>query len=471
MELRWVSLVGASLLLACAEATDRSAAEDAKDGGDVDAAVDAGSVAGGPPVTYHGEIRALLEANCVSCHVKGGIGPMPLDELESVSEVRELVVAAVSAGIMPPWPASADCRELRDVRALTEEQVALLERWKQGGFLDGDEDDYLRPKEVFVAAPEGDPSVVLMAADAYTPNPAITDEYRCFVTEGTFEEDTYLTGMDIRPGVREEVHHVQVHKISVDQLAAVVGLDDAAEGAGYPCAGGAGLGIMSVNMFSWRPGSAAVVFEEGDAALIEAGSAFVLQVHYNTQFLPEAGPQPDRSAVAFWTLPGGSLPERIVTRRGVFGPVGPGGIRAVIPAGQSQVVGETTQTMTQLNLVNGVYVQGEIIGMTPHMHRLGTRLTATLSRAGEPECMIDVPNWDAEWQLDYSYREPVAYESADTLTVRCEYDNSPENQPILDGVPLAPRDVGWGEGSLDEMCLNYVWFRYDRDPFLAAYMP
>jgi hypothetical protein len=59
----------------------------------------------------------------------------------------------------------------------------------------------------------------------------------------------------------------------------------------------------------------------------------------------------------------------------------------------------------------------------------------------------------------------------DTLTVRCEYDNSPANQSLLNGQRIQPRDVTWGEGSLAEMCLNYVWFRFNRADFLAAREP
>jgi Copper type II ascorbate-dependent monooxygenase, C-terminal domain len=416
-------------------------------------------------VTYHRDIRALIERSCISCHVEGGIGPMPLDDFASVSEFGPLVVLAVGTRIMPPWPASDDCRDLRDVRRLSDGDVALFEAWRDDGFVEGDPAEYVRPTAMSVGVPDRAADLILMPAESYLPSTVLTDEYRCFLAEGAFDVDTYLTGMDIRPGVREQVHHVQVHKISASELDGVHALDDAAEGAGYPCGGGAGFGITSVNMFSWRPGAGAILFEDGDAALVEAGSAFVLQVHYNSQHLPEGGPLPDRSGVAFWTLPSGELPQRVVIRKGVYGSVGPSG---VIPAGNAHVVGETTIAMSQLSTVDGAYVQGEIVGMTPHMHMLGTRLSATLLRAGGDECMIDVPDWDFEWQLDYAYAEPTSYDRADELTVRCEYDNSAANQPLIDGLPIAPRDVTWGEGSLDEMCLNYVWFRYERSAFLAA---
>jgi hypothetical protein len=47
------------------------------------------------------------------------------------------------------------------------------------------------------------------------------------------------------------------------------------------------------------------------------------------------------------------------------------------------------------------------------------------------------------------------------------YDNSAAHQPIVDGVQQQPRTVTFGEGSLDEMCLHYVWLRMDRKAFLG----
>jgi hypothetical protein len=87
--------------------------------------------------------------------------------------------------------------------------------------------------------------------------------------------------------------------------------------------------------------------------------------------------------------------------------------------------------------------------------------------------MIDVPKWNFEWQMDYFYDPSAAvpFAADDSLTVQCEYDNSPEHQPVLNGVKLVPTQVTWGEGSFNEMCLNYTWLRFDRDAYQAALKP
>jgi hypothetical protein len=177
---------------------------------------------------------------------------------------------------------------------------------------------------------------------------------------------------------------------------------------------------------------------------------------------------PDQTKVALWTLPEGALPDHVIYRGGSVAPF-------TIPAGEPAYVAQTTSPMMRVSAVGGtfgmggVFVPGEVIGMTPHAHHLASRMSATLIHPdGTTECMIDVPDWDFHWQLDYLYTRGLAYGPEDQLSVTCEYDNSAANQAVVDGAQLLPREVGWGEGSLDEMCLHYVWMRYDRAAFLEA---
>ena len=70
--------------------------------------------------------------------------------------------------------------------------------------------------------------------------------------------------------------------------------------------------------------------------------------------------------------------------------------------------------------------------------------------------MIDIPRWDFDWQQGYAFLpgEEVIVQPGEALRVECTYDNSAANQPVVNGEQLEPRDVRWGDGTLDEMCLN-----------------
>ena len=91
-----------------------------------------------------------------------------------------------------------------------------------------------------------------------------------------------------------------------------------------------------------------------------------------------------------------------------------------------------------------------------HMHTLGTR--ASLRVIGpKPDCLLDIPRWDFNWQRSYFFAEPVTVVSGNELQLECHWDNSAANQPFVDGVQQAPKDVNWGEGTGDEMCLGVVY--------------
>jgi hypothetical protein len=487
-----------SLGAACDDAATKPAS-DSDAGGDplVDSgAVDGGSAqlprraprTGPDAVTYQRDVRPILETNCVECHTEGGIGPSRLDDWSMVSLLGRSIVSAVEGGRMPPWPARDSCHELSDSRALSAADKELIVGWEIDGFLEGNVADYRAPVPRR-RAELGAPSRTMTYAEPFTPA-VNSDTYRCFYV-GTLETDTYLTALDIIPGVRSEVHHVQLHRVGAASSAMVQMLDENAAGGGYPCnAGGVGAGVPSQNMFSYRPGSVAVVLNQGDAVYVRAGSALVLQIHYNTQFFA-AGEQPaaDQTRVALWTAAAGQPPEHVIFRTGLLSPLsgkGDGSIVPVIsssiPAGLAEVVGETTLPMSQISKVgsgtiglgnnSGPYVAGEIVGMTPHAHSWARRMQASLTReSGAEECLIDVPRWDYGWQLDYMYRQGVPYGPNDRLHVQCDYDNSAENQPVIDGMRRPVQTVTYGENTLNEMCLHYLWLRFRYADFIAAAQP
>jgi hypothetical protein len=52
------------------------------------------------------------------------------------------------------------------------------------------------------------------------------------------------------------------------------------------------------------------------------------------------------------------------------------------------------------------------------------------------------------------FKTPIHAAAGDRVRVTCEWDNSREHQPTVDGVRMEPRDVRFGEKSTDEMCIG-----------------
>ena len=95
-----------------------------------------------------------------------------------------------------------------------------------------------------------------------------------------------------------------------------------------------------------------------------------------------------------------------------------------------------------------------------HMHQLGTSGSLEIIRAsGEEECLLGISDWDFNWQLAYRLKEPVLFEPGDKLRITCTWDNTESNQATNE----PPRDLGWGDGTYDEMCLGILYMSQEAN--------
>jgi len=401
--------------------------------------------------TYHADISPLIQRECLGCHVEGGIGPFALDSYEAVSENAASVVSSVTSGYMPPWLPGQDCGEFAHERSLTPEERQVFVAWNAGGLREGDPADAPPPieDEVIDFTPT---HVASIGEGGYVADVTSPDDYRCFVLDVPVEETRYLTGSWVEPGQDDIVHHVLVYAVPPEQAAAV----DAANGAdgdlGYTCFGGplpgigedTGSGLPPTQLGAWVPGQTPSLLPEGRGIRIEAGSRVVMQVHYNTL---ETVPEPDETE--FQMLLSADEPDVLVETDPL--PI----LDLEIPAMQSDV----NHTRIFRNWTGSPMT---ITSLSAHMHLLGTEFSAhwvpAVGETAEQMCLLDIDAWDFQWQQAYGRPtgSPVVVQPGEGIEVSCTYDNSTTNQPVVNGVQIDPRDVAWGDGTLDEMCILYI---------------
>ncbi|MCK6570486.1 hypothetical protein L6V77_05160 [Myxococcota bacterium] len=455
-------LLVTSLLLGCgAEDEASTAGPDAgaaagsggREGGGGEPVVDGGNggmaTAGGP--TFADDIAPFVGAHCSACHLEGGAAPFALQTYEQVKSMGAASLAALEAGRMPPWQADPECRHYERERLVAPADVARFAAWVAAEMPEGRAGVRAEPPTpaVNLAAPD----LVTRAESPYVPDPARPDDYRCFPLDARFEADTYVVGNDVWPGEKAIVHHVLVYVVSPDQVAELEAADAAEEGVGYTCYGGPGVGNAGP-MAAWVPGYQPNLLAPDHAQIVPAGARLVMQVHYNTL---ATAPLPDQTEVHLWTRP--EVPGfEIVTRPLAH-------LDIEIPAGEA----ESVQTREFRNPTADTW---EIVATGPHMHKLGKRIKVErLDGEGAPDaCLVDIPAWDFNWQQSYRFRdgESVTVPPGGRLRLTCVYDNSAANQPVINGEQLSPRDVTWGEGTLDEMCLNYITMRRAYVPGTSA---
>jgi hypothetical protein len=394
--------------------------------------------------TFSNEVIRLFAAHCQSCHHTGGVAPFALQTFSDARLHAPEIKLMTQSRTMPPWKPVTSCSEFDGERTLSQNEIDLIARWVDAGAPEGDR-AMLPPPVAFPAAEWAlgrEPDLVLSYPEAYTP-PATGDMYRCFTIPTNLDSDRYVSAIDVLPGNPQAVHHVIAYIDTTDES---VKLDEKDPGPGYTSFGGPGYPILdptSAALGGWAPGAQPVMLPDGVAMALPARSRVVLQVHYHPH---EANPKPDQTRIGIY-----------------FAKTKPTKLLRILPlVNQSFTIppGAENYQVTAAFTVP-FFVDAHLWEIAPHMHLLGRRMSVQASTPGSPtKCLIDIDDWDFNWQGLYRYKEPVAIPRNTTLSLFAYFDNSENN---LRNPNIPPQPVSWGESTTDEMCIAFLGITLDQE--------
>jgi hypothetical protein len=422
--------VGAVSLSAIATGLNEPAARDTK-------AV--AKKAGAP--TFAGEVASIIQTNCSSCHRPGEVAPFSLLTYEDARKRAKQIAAVSKSRFMPPWKADSH-GEFQDERRLTEGQVETLAAWAESGAPAGDL-KAAPPLPKFPAGWKlGDPDKVVGLTEPYQLEAEGRDVYRCFVIPGGADRDQYVSALEVRPGNRRIVHHVIAY---LDSSGSARKLDEKDPGPGYGTQGGGPGFLPSGFLGGWAPGNEPRRLPAGVGNLLPKGSDIVLEVHYNKSGKPET----DQTTVGIY------FSREPISKRVRMLPVINPFFR--IPAGaENHKVDAMMPVLQNVTLLN----------ITPHMHLLGKDMKVVAVTPDKTEqLLVNVPQWDFNWQTTYVYKTPVKLQSGSRINLTSHYDNSPSNPRNPN---KSPRDVTWGEQTTDEMCIAFLGYTVDSEDLLKG---
>jgi hypothetical protein len=385
--------------------------------------------------TFSKEIVRIFQQHCQTCHHEGDIAPFSLTTYEETKPYAQLIKLMTQSHQMPPWKPVDGCGDFKDERRLTQNEIDTIAKWVEDGAPEGNRADLPAPLDFSGGWALGQPDAVYKLPEAYTPAVG-KDTYRCFTIPTNLTSTAYVQAIDTRPGDRETVHHVITF---VDNTGASVALDERDPGPGYTCFGGPGFSLPGT-LGGWAPGSRPLELPNGTAFQLQAGSRVVLQVHYH---------------------PHGDQPEPDQTEIGVyFAKEPPKSLMYILPIVNQSFTLPPNDANYKVTAVWPLPMPAaKLWFVAPHMHLLGRtmKVEATLP-SGASECLIQIDDWDFNWQGAYMYKEPIRIPAGSRLSLLATYDNS-SNNPRNPNRP--PKPVSWGEETTDEMCIAFVGVTLD----------
>jgi len=405
------------------------------------------------PVTFSEHVAPIVFANCSSCHRPGEAAPFSLLNYRDARPLAKAIASATASRVMPPWKAGPSDFAFDNARRLTDDQIAMIQRWVADGAPEGDPAKMPALPRFTEGWQLGQPDLAVSMSEAFDVPATGPDVYRNFVVPLGLDRDVWVRAIDFRPSARSVVHH---SLFFLDATGAAREQDARDATPGFPGGMGGGrvvgqerglaaiLGNGDTNaqadgvaraagLGGWALGGRVLELPTGLAFFVPKGSDLVLSTHFH----PSGKAEHEKSSVGLYFAPG--PPTQAFTTIqlppvfGVFEGLD-------IPAGQERY------TITD-SFVIPVDVRAFAVGA--HAHYLAKEFTmkATLPD-GTVKTLLAIGDWDFSWQERYRFKDFVSLPKGTRLDATVSYDNSAANKRNPSRPPVR---VYWGEESTDEM--------------------
>lgn len=372
--------------------------------------------------TYAGEVAEIVYASCTPCHRPGGPTPFSLLGYDDVYKRRDQIVEVTSDRLMPPWlPSHGD---FVGDRRLSDEQVALLQRWVEEGAPRGEPSTEPPCPEFTDGWQLREPDLILeLEHDVVVP--AIgPDAFRNFVIPVGLDVVRFVEAVEIQPG-NAAVHHAV---LGVDDTRESRRLDALTAQPGFPGMVVGNARPPDGQFLGWTPGKRVRTNDKGMAWRLWPGHDLVLQLHLTPTGKREV--LRPRIGLYFTDVPPALLSFPLV----LFWD------KIDVPPGVADYT-ITDHFVTPVPIV--------VHSIYPHAHYLCQKMRATVTMpGGASRDLFRIDRWDFDWQDDYRFREPVRLPAGSRIEFEYRYDNS-ESNPQNPFSP--PRRVRFGQKSTDEM--------------------
>jgi hypothetical protein len=428
--------------------------------------------------TYTKDVAPILFKHCASCHRPGEIGPMSLLSYESTRPWARSIQQKIVSREMPPWAADpATSMKMRNDRSLSQKEIDTVVAWVGAGAPKGNATEMPAVPTFATGWQLGQPDYIFEMPVEWTIKAEGQEAYLYFYQPIPFTEDKFASAIEIRPSNFAVTHHSGAYVIDIPDGYTVKDgyLYDKdgkqvppTEPMGKKASGGDDAPIAGADkLISYVPGRGIEEHPAGFAKRIPAGKYIRWVMHYN----PTGQIEKERHQLGIWFAKGTVTHEVLNLQAG--DPVPGSGNKGLYFAQGKEVLYESDDTtgrrgktppippyegnfrMVGITPVNEPIT---LYALTPHMHLRGKSMKWWVTYPdGREEVILDVPNYDFNWQIQYELEKPLKVPAGSKITNVAIYDNSPKNKYN----PAPEKDVYWSEQSWDEMYQPTTQFSVD----------
>ena len=379
-----------------------------------------------PPV-YEADIAPIIEENCASCHRESGIAPFAMDSYSMIRGWSPMIREVVMTKRMPPGQIDPHIGSFENDMLLADSEQQTLLHWIEAGApRDGTADPLAHlfwPESEWAF---GEPDLIIDIPPQEIPATGVLDYYNVMV-DVDLEEDRWVRASQYVPGDRTVLHHT-LHSIippGATRGGSLLGRDDQDRPGIAP----------------YIPGQAPRMEPPNTGGLLRAGTKIAMQMHYTTTGRAAV----DESRIGVWFYPKDFVPQERTS----------GACACHFTSTWVNIPPyDPDYEMTQSIVIDD---DAYVYSFTPHMHFRGKRMRfyATFPD-GTTEEMLNIANYNYNWQLAYTLKEPRFVPAGTKFTAVGAFDNSEQNQMN----PDPSRSVPWGLQSMDEMFFGAVDWKY-----------
>ncbi len=386
----------------------------ASKGDEIDFSVSAGHSGA---ISYANDIAPILKERCVSCHMEGGIAPFAMSSHQMVQGWSPMIRETLYTKRMPPGQIDNEFVDsFHGVNHITVEETQKLVSWINNGSQNNDNTDPLaeyRPE--VVKWTNGTPDIIIPIPEQRIPATGVQD-YRNLMVPLNLEEDVWVKAVEFSAGDTTVLHHIIAFSYGPDGMNEFEILNQ-----------GIGLG-------AYAPGNSLNTYPEDAGYPLKAGGGLMLQMHYTTSGKEAV----DASEIGLY------LWDEEPTRPILGG-----------SAADLEINIEPFEADHEMVATKKFRKDSYLTMVGPHMHYRGYDANFKLVYPdGRVEEVLNVPNYQFNWQKTYDFKEPKYLPAGTEMVFRATFDNS-ANNPFN---PDPSSTISWGEQTWQEMFFGF--FRY-----------